>query len=394
MQRQSAPFVSRREFLPFALPSIDEDEAVAAAEAMRSNWITTGPRARQFESEFQRCVNAPGALALNSCTGALHTALAALGVGPGDEVITTTMTFAATANAIVHVGARPVLVDIEADTLNIDPARVAAAVSPRTRAILPVHYAGHPVDLDALRDLADRNGIHLLEDAAHALGASYRGQPIGSARNPAAFSFYATKNLTTGEGGMLTGEPSLLARARMLSLHGMSRDAFNRGDGADSWRYEVVYPGFKYNITDTAAAVGLVQLKKLDAMQERRRQLAARYLELLGGSDAWELPIARDEVEHAWHLFVLRINSDALRIDRDQVFRELAGRNIGASVHFIPVHLHAYYRDSYGFQPCDFPVATAAFDRIISIPLHPRLTDSDLENVVDALFDIDREFRR
>jgi dTDP-4-amino-4,6-dideoxygalactose transaminase len=380
--------------LPFALPSIGEEEISEVVDALRSNWITTGPRAKQFEAEFQRWSGAPSVLALNSCTGALHTSLAALDIGPGDEVITTTMTFAASVNAIEHVGAVPVLVDVQPDTLNIDPRRVAAAVTARTKAILPVHYAGHPADMADLEAIAEESRLHIVEDAAHAIGARYRGKLIGSGNNPTAFSFYATKNLTAGEGGMLTGVPELVGRARMMSLHGMSRDTFSRGTGGDSWRYEIDYPGFKYNITDLEAALGLVQLRKFDGMQERRRLLVSRYMELLGNDEAWELPVERSDVDHAWHLFVLRLRKGVLTIDRDQFFRELADRKIGASVHFIPIHLHRYYRKRYNYREDDFPVAFDAFQRIISIPLYPRMSMEELEDVVDALHDIARTFRR
>jgi dTDP-4-amino-4,6-dideoxygalactose transaminase len=384
----------RREFLPFALPSIGEEEIAEVVDALRSNWITTGPRAKRFEAEFQRWLGAPSALALNSGTGALHTSLAALNIGPGDEVITTTMTFAASVNAIEHVGAIPVLVDVQPDTLNIDPLRVAAAVTPRTRAILPVHYGGHPADMADLEAIAQESRLHIVEDAAHAIGARYRGKLIGSGKNPTAFSFYATKNLTTGEGGMLTGEPEMIRRARMMSLHGMSRDTFNRGNEGDSWRYEIEYPGFKYNITDTAAALGLVQLRRFDGMQERRRALVTRYEELLASEEAWELPVERKDVDHAWHLFVLRLRKGVLTIGRDQFFRELAERKIGASVHFIPIHLHPYYRKRYGYRDSDFPVAFDLFERIISIPLYPSMSMDEIEDVADALPDIARTFRR
>jgi dTDP-4-amino-4,6-dideoxygalactose transaminase len=390
----SVGFVRRKEFLPFAVPLLGPGEEEEVIAALRSGWITTGPRARKFETAFQEAFNAPAALALNSCSGALHVALAAIGVGPGDEVITTTMTFAASVNCIIHMGATPVLVDVEPDTLNIDPARVEAAVTARTKAIIPVHYAGHPVDLAAIQAIATRHGLHVVEDAAHAVCAKYKGQWIGSGANLTAFSFYATKNLTTGEGGMLTGDPELVKRARMMALHGISRDAFSRGDGGDSWKYEVEYPGFKYNITDMAAAMGLVQLRNFEALQARRAQIVQRYNDLLGASDAWELPTARPEVVHAWHLYVLKLNLDTLSIGRDEFFRELGARNIGASVHFIPIHTHPYYRNTFGYAETDFPVAWSAFQRIISIPLHPGLSDQDVDDVAAALLDIVDRNRR
>ena len=384
---------ARRDFLPFNPPLVGEEEIREVVDTLRSPWITTGPKTRRFEEEFCAFVHAPGALALNSCTAAMHTALACLNIGPGDEVITTPMTFTATANVIEHVGARPVLVDVEPDTLNIDPRAVAAAITPRTRALLPVHFAGHPADLDPLRALADAHGCALVEDAAHALPACYKGQPIGSGGNPVAFSFYATKNLTTGEGGMLTADPEFLARARVVSLHGMSRDAWKRYDKGGSWFYEVLLPGFKYNMTDIQAALGLWQLRKLERFQQRRREVVSLYDRAFAAEPALETPATRPDVEHAWHLYVLRLREDALTIGRDRFIQELAERNIGTSVHFIPIHIHPYYRDKYGFTPESFPVAHGNYRRMLSVPLNPGLTDRDVGDVIDAVLDVVRSYR-
>jgi dTDP-4-amino-4,6-dideoxygalactose transaminase len=392
--RRTVPRPPRLTYLSFSPPSIGEEEIAEVADTLRSNWITTGPKVARFEAEFAAAVSAPGVLALSSCTAALHTALAVHGVGPGDEVITTPLTFAATANVVEHVGARPVLADVEPDTLTIDPARVEAAITPRTRAIIPVHYAGHPVDMDPIDALAHRHGLLVLEDAAHALPAAYRGRSVGSGANPVAFSFYATKNLTTAEGGMLTGEPAFVERARILSLHGMSRDAWRRYDKGGSWRYEVLAPGFKYNMTDIQAALGLCQLRKLTAFQERRRAIVRLYGEGLRDVGAIELPAERPDVEHAWHLYVVRLRPGALRIGRDQFISELAARNIGTSVHFIPIHLHPYYRRRYGYRPTSFPVAYHHFRRMISLPLHPRLSDQDVADVIQAARDVVRRHRR
>ncbi len=384
----------RADFLAFSPPAIGEDEIAEVVDALRSGWITTGPKAHRFEQEFAARLGAPGALGLNSCTAGLHTALATFGIGPGDEVITTPMTFAASVNVIEHVGARPVLVDVDPETLNIDPAAVERAVTPRTRAILPVHFAGHPAELDPLAELAARHRLSIVEDAAHALPASYRGRPIGSGTNPVAFSFYATKNLTSGEGGMLTGVSGFLERARMLSLHGMDRDGWKRYAKGGSWFYEIVAPGFKYNMTDIQAALGLAQLRRLSAMQQRRCEVVALYNAAFCDSDALELPAERAHVEHAWHLYVVRLRLEALRIDRAQVIRELAERNIGTSVHFIPVHLHPWYRERYGFVPGQFPVAYGSYLRTVSLPLHPGLTDADVGDVASALLDVLDHFRR
>ena len=384
----------RAEFLPFSPPTIGEEEIDAVVRTLRSAWITTGPETKRFEAEFAEYLGAPAAAALNSCTAGLHTALATLGIGPGDEVITTPMTFAASVNVIEHVGARPVLVDVEPDTLNLDPALVERAITPRTRAIVAVHFAGHPAELDPLETLARRHGIALIEDAAHALPARYRGRPIGSGTNFVAFSFYATKNLTTAEGGMLTGDPALLDRARVIALHGMSRDAWRRYDKGGSWFYEICAPGFKYNMPDIQAAIGRCQLRRLDAFQRRRREVVAAYDAAFAAEPSLEIPAHREHVEHAWHLYVLRLRGDTLRIGRDEFIRELTERNIGTSVHFIPIHLHPYYRDRYGFRPDSFPVAYESYRRMISLPLHPMLGDDDVRDVIDAVLDVVRSHRR
>jgi dTDP-4-amino-4,6-dideoxygalactose transaminase len=384
----------RATYLPFAPPFLGEEEIAEVLDTLRSPWITTGPKTQRFEQEFAAYVGAPAALALNSCTAALHTALVSLGVGPGDEVITSTLTFAATVNVVEHVGARPVLVDVTPETLNLNPHAVAAAITPRTRAIIPVHYAGQPADLHPIRVLARAHNLWVVEDAAHALPADYRGQRIGAAGAVAAFSFYATKNITTAEGGMLTGDPELIDRARVISLHGMNRDAWKRYTKGGSWRYEVLMPGFKYNMTDIQAALGLQQLRKLEQFHSRRIAVAAQYTEAFSHDDALEVPVWQQDVGHAWHLYVLRLRPEALRIGRDLFIDELVERNIGVSVHFIPVHLHPYYRDRYGFEPQQFPVALGAYERMLSLPLHPRLTDRDVTDVIEAVLDVVRTYRR
>lgn len=385
---------ARRDFLPYSPPLIEEDEIREVVDTLRSPWITTGPKTKRFEEEFRAVLQAPAALALNSCTAAMHVALACLEIGPGDEVITTPLTFAATVNVIEHVGARPVLVDVEPDTLNIDPERVAAAVTPRTRAIMPVHYAGHPVERDALDEIARAHDLTMIEDAAHALPARFRGRPIGAGANPVAFSFYATKNLTTAEGGMLTGDPDFVDRARIMALHGMSRDAWKRYEKGGSWRYDIVAPGFKYNLTDIASAIGLCQVRKLERFHRRRQHIAEAYTAAFGADEALEPPVRRAHVDHAWHLYVLRLQPQALRIGRDQFVDELSKRNIGTSVHFIPIHAHPYYRDKYGYAHADFPVAYSNFERLLSLPLHPGLSDQDVADVIDAVLDVVQTHRR
>lgn len=384
----------RDTFLPFSPPLIGEEEIDEVVDTLKSDWITTGPKTKKFEDEFKNYFNAPAALALNSCTAALHTSLIALGIGQGDEVITTPMTFCSTVNVIEHVGARPVLVDVEPDTLNIDPEKIERAITPRTRAIIPVHYSGHPAELDYIYEIAEKYNLFVIEDAAHAVSAKYKGKFIGSSSNPVCFSFYATKNLTTAEGGMLTGNPEFIEKAKVISLHGMSRDAWKRYSKEGSWYYEVVTPGFKYNMTDIQASLGIWQLRKLGRFQARRREIVKMYNEHFSKEEALEIPVERQHVEHAWHLYVLRLNASALKIGRNEFIEELAKRNIGTSVHFIPVHIHPYYKKKYNYKPEDFPVAYSNYLRMISIPLCPKLTDSDVYDVIEAVLDVVKVYKR
>ncbi len=386
--RQTNPHARRTTFLSFSPPAISEQEIEAVVDTLRSSWITTGPKTRQFEQDFAAYVGADGALALNSCTAGMHVALATLDIGPGDEVITTPMTFCSSVNVIEHVGATPVLADVEADTLTIDPQEVAKKITPQTKAILVVHYAGHPVDMNPILALAKAHTLAVIEDAAHAIPASYEGKMVGTLGDFAAFSFYATKNLTTAEGGMLTGKPEQLDKARMLSLHGMNRDAWKRYTAEGNWYYEVVAPGFKYNMTDIQAAIGQVQLERLEAMQARRREVVTQYNAAFSQIAALQTPIERDNVRSAWHLYVLRLNPDQLTINRGQFIEELKARNIGTSVHFIPIHLHPFYKDKYDLKPEDFPVAYAEYQRVVSLPLHPGLTAEDVADVIAAVQDI------
>lgn len=385
---------TRTEFLPFSPPDVTEEEIAAVVETLRSGWITSGPKTKEFEQAFAAFLGTENALALNSCTGGLHVALAALGIGAGDEVITTTMTFCSSVNVIEHVNARPVLVDIEPDTLTLNPEQVAAAITPRTKAILPVHFAGHSVDMNPIMDLARKHNLYIIEDAAHALPAAYEGQQVGTIGDLTAFSFYATKNLTTGEGGMLTGKPEYVERARLFSLHGMSRDAWKRYGAEGSWYYEVVEAGFKYNMTDIQAAMGLVQLKRLEQMQQRRREVVTRYQQAFATVSEVQIPAERPNVKHAWHLYVLRLNLEQLTIDRARFIEELKARNIGTSVHFIPVHLHPYYRDKYSWKPDTLPIAYREYQRTISLPLHSRLSDEDVDDVIAAVTDVIQANRR
>ena len=384
----------RETFLPFSPPMIGDEEIAEVVDTLRSDWITTGPKVKRFEQEFAEFVGAQSALAVSSATDAMLVGLAALGIGSGDEVITTPMTFCSTVHVIEHLGARPVLVDVETDTLNIDPGRVAEAVSENTRAVLPVHLYGHPCEMDTLLGLAETHGLHVLEDAAHALPAKYRGHTVGTLGDLTAFSFYATKNLTTGEGGMLTGNSDYVEKARIWSLHGIRSDAYTRYSAEGSWFYEVVLPGFKCNMMDIQASLGLHQLRRQIKSQVRRRAIVQAYDEAFADLPEVERPARREEVEHAWHLYVLRLNLDMLTIDRARFIQELRSRNIGASVHFIPVHVHPYYRAKYGYSPYDFPVAYRNYLRLVSLPLNLRMTDTDVDSVIDAVVDVVSSHRR
>jgi dTDP-4-amino-4,6-dideoxygalactose transaminase len=384
----------RSTFLSFSPPLIGEEEINEVVRTLRSDWLTTGPRTKQFEQDFAQFIGADAALAVSSGTHAMLVGLAALGIGPGDEVITTPMTFCSTVHVIEHVGARPVLVDVEPDTLNIDPQKVARAVTPRTRAVMPVHLYGHPCEMDAVLDIAARHDLYVLEDAAHALPARYKGRMVGTLGTLTAFSFYATKNLTTGEGGMLTGSSKIIEHARIWSLHGMTREVYKRYSAEGSWYYEVVLPGFKCNMTDIQAALGLQQLKKLHKFQERRAEVVRRYSQALAEYEELQIPVQRSGIESAWHLYPLRLNLDRLTIDRARFIEELRARNIGTSVHFIPIHIQPYYRDKYGYRPGDYPMAYSNYLRLITLPLNLRMTDSDVEDVLEAVADVIEKNRR
>jgi len=388
----------RDKFLPFSPPLIGEAEINEVVDTLRSEWITTGPKVKRFEEDFAQFVHAPDALAVNSGTAALHLALLALGIGAGDAVITSPLTFCSAVHVIEHVGATPILSDVEPDTLNLDPQGIRDRIEKtesdlglRVRAIMPVDLYGHPCDRDAILKIAAEYNLAVIEDAAHSLPAFYKGRPIGSlsATDSVAvltcFSFYATKNLTTAEGGMLTGHNGLLERARRWSLHGMSRDAWKRYSANGSWAYDVVCPGYKYNMTDIQAALGLHQLKKLLQFHARRSAIVERYNAAFGLREELQLPAQRSEVQHAWHLYVLRLKPDRTGITRDQFLDAMQSRRIGCSVHFIPVHLLRYYREKYRYAPEDFPVALGAYQHMVSLPLSARMTDQDVDDVISAV---------
>ena len=385
----------RGEFLPFAQPLLGEEEIDEVVHCLRSGWLTTGQKVKQFEREFTEFTGARHALAVNSCTAALHLALEAVGVGPGDEVVTTPMTFTATAAVIEHLGARPVLADVDPRSLNIDPAQIERKVSARTKAILPVHFAGQACDMDAIAAIARAHGVPVIEDAAHAIPTRYQGRLVGTLSDVTCFSFYATKNVTTGEGGMVTSDrDDLMERMRLMHLHGMSRDAWKRYTQAGSWSYEILAPGFKYNLTDIAAAIGVHQLRKAEDFRRRRLAIADAYDEAFRDLPGVRVPEVADREGHGWHLYVIQVDPEQLTIGRDQFIERLVARNIGVSVHFIPLHVHPYYRERYSFQPGDYPNAFAAYQRILSLPIYAKMSDDDVRSVADAVRDIAQEARR
>jgi perosamine synthetase len=381
-------------FIPFHLPDIGEEEVRSVVETLRSGWLTTGLKTKQFEKEFADSIGASHAVALNSCTAALHLALEAVGVTEGDEVIVPTMTFAATAEVVHYCRALPVLVDCKSDTFNIDVEAIEQAISPKTKAIIPVHFAGQPCEMDRILEMAKSRNIKVIEDAAHALPAKYRGKMVGTLGDITCFSFYATKTMTTGEGGMATTENSEWAeRMRILSLHGISRDAAKRYTPEGSWYYEIWYPGYKYNLTDMASALGIPQLRKCHDFGKIRHRYAMLYNEAFRDFPEIIVPHVNEVIEHAWHLYVIQLDLDRLRIGRDEMIDLLKRQGIGTSVHFIPLHLHPYYRNNT-YDHKNFPVANQVFKRIISLPIYTKMTDADVQRVIEVVRRVIKDHRR
>lgn len=378
------------DFLPFSRPTISQAAIDDVVACLKSGWITTGPRVAQFTEALKEYFKAPHALPLTSATAGLHLALLAMNLEPGDEVITTPLTFAATLNTIVLAGGKPVLIDIDPHTLNMDINLLEAAITKRTRVILPVHFAGLSVDLDPLYDIANRHGLRVLEDAAHAIGTEYKGKRIGSFGDTHVFSFHPNKNMTTGEGGcVVTTDTQLAEQVARLRFHGMDRQAWNRFTKSGSQDYEIVLPGFKYNMMDLQAAIGIHQLNDLDGFIKRRHELAERYQEALSDWPQWTLPQspAYDNM-HAWHLYTPRINEEIAGMDRDQFMQAMKEQNIGTGLHYRAVHLYPYYRQAFNFNPGDFPHAEDAGERIVSLPLFPTMTDAEHDRVLDVMYTI------
>lgn len=382
-------------FLPFALPDISEEEIGSVVATLRSGWITTGPKTKEFERLFAQAVGAGNAVMVNSCTAALHLALEAVGVSAGDEVIVPTVTFAATAEVVRYLGATPVLVDVREKDHNIDPAAIERAITPRTKAIVPVHFGGVAADMDEITALARQHGLRVVADAAHAFPCTYHGRNVGTLADVSCFSFYATKTITTAEGGAaVTTDADIADRMRIMSLHGISRDAWKRYTADGNWYYEIIAPGYKYNMTDLAAAIGLGQLARAEQMCDRREAIAEQYEEAFSNEAAIELMPSPTDRSHAHHLFVLKLRPGVLSIDRDRFISELKARGIGTSVHFIPLHIHPYYRDTYGYRPEQLPTALDLFRRSVSLPIYSKMSDADVLRVIDAVQGVVRLHRK
>lgn len=382
----------RASLLPYGRQSLDEGDIQAVVDVLRSDWLTTGPKVGEFEERFAERVGAKHAVSFSSGTAALHGAAFAAGLQTGDEAITTPMTFCATANCVLYQGATPVFADVTPDTLNLNPDEVAKKITPRTRAIIAVDYAGHPADLAALRELASRHGLLLIEDACHALGAEYRGQRVGSIADMTVFSFHPVKHLATGEGGMVTTQDSGLAETlRRFRNHGISSEARQRQESGQ-WFYEMVVLGFNYRLTDIACALGLSQLDKLTANLARRRNIAARYGRAFLEVPGIQPPVAREGIEPAWHLYPIRLKLETLSAKRAEIFRALRAENLGVNVHYIPVHKHPYYRERFGYSGGEYPEAENAYERLISLPMFHGMTDQDIADVIAAVSRVLRHF--
>jgi len=393
--QKSEKFKVREDFLPFHRSWFGPEEENEIVDTLRSGWITTGPKTKKFEAEFAKYTAAKHCVAVNSCTAALHLAYAALGIGHGDEVLTTPFTFAATANVAVHLGATPKFADIDSETLNISPEEIAKKVTKKTKVIVPVHYVGQPCEMDEIMKIARDGKIPVVEDAAHATESVYKDKKVGSISDMTAFSFYATKNMTTGEGGALTtSRDDLIDRIRMLSLHGMSKDAWKRYSKEEFKNYEIVYPGYKYNMFDIQSSLALHQLKKIDMFWELRRRYVEKYNEAFSKFPELKIVKINTHVKHAYHLYPVLLKTEMMKCTRDEFLGNLQKMNIGVSVHFIALHLHPYYRDTYGFSRGDFPNAEYASDRVMTLPLFPRMNDLDVEYVISAVAHLIKKFKK
>jgi len=385
----------REKFLPFHLVSIKDNEIKEVVDVLKSGWITTGLKTKQFEEKFAEYIGSKYAIAVNSCTAALHLALEAIGLKEEDEVIIPTMTFVATGEVVTYFKAKPVLVDCEEDTLLNNVNEIREKINKKTKAIIPVHYAGQTCDMDEILKIAGIYNLKVIEDAAHSLPTRYRDKMIGTLGDITCFSFYATKTITTGEGGMACTENKEYAeRMKIMSLHGISKDAWKRYTAKGSWYYEVIEAGYKYNMTDISAALGLAQLKKCNEFHRKREEIANKYTQSFKEVPEIKIPVIRENGTHAWHLYVIQLNLKMLKINRAQFIEKMKENGIGCSVHFIPLHLHPYYKNTFGFKPKDFPVASYVYERIVSLPIYPKMTDEDVNYVIDNLIKIIKENKK
>lgn len=384
-----------KDYLLFHKPFISEEEINEMVDTLRSGWLSMGPKTIKFEEEFNKYIGSKKSVAVNSWTAAGHLALEAFGIEKGDEVIVPTMTFPATAEIVCYFGAKPIIVDVQEDTLNISLTEIEKSITPKTKAIIPVHYGGQPCDLDEIQQIANVYNLKILEDAAHSLPATYKGKKIGTISDVTCFSFYATKTLSTGEGGMIcTNDQEIAERCAIMRLHGINRDAWKRYSESGSWYYEVVAPGYKYNFTDLQASLGLPQLKKVDMMWESRKNIASKYLAAFKDFDLITLPTIKPDRESSWHLFPIRLNLEMITKNRAQIIEELKTNNIGVGVHFMPVHQHLYYSETFKLDDKNFPVASATFPRLMSLPIYPGMNDNSVEKVIVTLTEVLNKYRR
>ncbi|MGB5895772.1 MAG: DegT/DnrJ/EryC1/StrS family aminotransferase [Ignavibacteriaceae bacterium] len=385
----------KNDFLLFHKPFISEEEVDEIVDTVRSGWLSMGPKTIRFENNFSEYIGVNKSVAVSSWTAAGHLSLEAFGIKEGDEVIVPTMTFPATAEIVCYFKAKPVIVDVDEDTLNISLEAIEKAITPKTKAIIPVHYGGQPCDLDEIHAIAKKHNIKVLEDAAHSLPAKYKGKKIGTISDVTCFSFYATKTLSTGEGGMIcTNDEEIAERVKIMRLHGINRDAWKRYTESGSWYYEVVAPGYKYNFTDLQASLGLPQLKKVDTMWNSRKRIAAKYTEALKDLDMIQLHTIKPDRDSSWHLFPIRLYLDRITKNRAQIINELREKKIGVGVHFMPVHQHLYYSETFNLSDAEYPVASAAFPRLMSLPIYPGMTDDNVDKVIDVLINILNKFKK
>ena len=385
----------QKQFIPFHIPTIEDDEIKEVIDCLKSCWITTGPKVKHFEEKFGQYIGCKHAIALNSCTAALHLALEAIGLKEGDEVVIPTMTFASTGEVVNYFGSRPILIDCQKDTLLIDVNKIEEKINKKTKAIIPVHYAGQSCDMDEIIRIAQEFSLKVIEDAAHSFPTKYKDRMIGTIGEITCFSFYPTKPITTGEGGMACTENDEFARRmKIMSLHGISKDAWKRYTAEGSWYYEVIEAGYKYNMTDIAAALGIAQLKKSDEFYRKREEIANKYTQAFKDVLEIKTPIVREYGTHAWHLYVIQLNIETLKINRAQFIEKMKEKRIGCSVHFIPLHLHPFYRKTFGCKPEDLPVATYVYEKIVSLPIYPKMSDEDVDCVIDNVIKIIKENKK